>query len=147
MEFFLKLEVKHPIQHIVCLLHLLEIHLKHVFIHLDKKPTGPSCYTGDIGSQLNQVEQLQPVHFKTVDAPDLPQFDANELRSDQLYLYEAFMTVKTGTIADRFLKLDPGKLNQSRWMTLANRILRLYICTISPSDNLKTLVTFVMKVK
>ena len=41
---------------------------------------------------------------------------------------------------------NPGLLNHSRWLTTANRILRLYISLDSPSCNLKTLVTFIIRV-
>ena len=40
----------------------------------------------------------------------------------------------------------PGKLAHSRWLTLASRILRLYVGTENPSDNLKTLTEYVVKV-
>ena len=41
---------------------------------------------------------------------------------------------------------NPGLLNHSRWLTTANRIIRLYISLDSPSCNLKTLVTFIIRV-
>jgi len=41
---------------------------------------------------------------------------------------------------------DPGALSHSRWLTAANRILRLYVATEKPSPNLKTLATYIMKV-
>ena len=41
---------------------------------------------------------------------------------------------------------NPGLLNHSRWLTTANRILRLYFSVDSPSCNLKTLVTFIIRV-
>ena len=41
---------------------------------------------------------------------------------------------------------NPGLLNHSRWLTTANRITCLYIGLDSPSCNLKTLVTFIIRV-
>lgn len=34
----------------------------------------------------------------------------------------------------------------SRWLTSANRILRLYVSTLNPSENLQLLVNYVVKV-
>ncbi|KAG0726342.1 hypothetical protein GWK47_036814 [Chionoecetes opilio] len=39
-----------------------------------------------------------------------------------------------------------GPLNHSRWLTTANRILRLYVGLDAPSSNIKTLVTFIIRV-
>ena len=41
---------------------------------------------------------------------------------------------------------NPGCLNHSRWLTTANRILRLYVSDKEPSDNLKTLVILIIRV-
>ena len=41
---------------------------------------------------------------------------------------------------------DPGAMSHARWLTMANRILRLYAASECPSENFKTLATFVMKV-
>lgn len=54
-------------------------------------------------------------------------------------------------IANKYISLslsqrDPGKLNHSRWLTTANRILRLYVSIEHPTHNLKVLAEYVMKV-
>src|SRR6218665_3229421 len=41
---------------------------------------------------------------------------------------------------------NPGCLNHSRWLTTANRILLLYVSDKKPSENLKTLVTYIIRV-
>lgn len=41
---------------------------------------------------------------------------------------------------------NPGKLAHYRWLTLANRILRLYVATENPTENLKTLAEYIVKV-
>lgn len=41
---------------------------------------------------------------------------------------------------------SPGKMSHARWLTMANRILRLYVSTPDPSDNMKSIVSFIMKV-
>ena len=43
-------------------------------------------------------------------------------------------------------KKTPGVQNPSRWLTMANKFLRLYVASEDPSMNLKHLVTYVMTV-
>ena len=40
---------------------------------------------------------------------------------------------------------SPGKLSHAKWLTVANRILRLYISKTSPSNNLLILVNYIAK--
>ncbi|GBP41928.1 hypothetical protein EVAR_31691_1 [Eumeta japonica] len=42
--------------------------------------------------------------------------------------------------------MEPGPLKYSRWLTTANRILRLYITKTDPDEKLVILATYVMKV-
>ncbi|GBN34686.1 hypothetical protein AVEN_116956-1 [Araneus ventricosus] len=44
------------------------------------------------------------------------------------------------------MKHQPGTLNLARWLTTANRILRLYISTSDPSNEFITLVVFILRV-
>src|SRR6218665_733296 len=44
------------------------------------------------------------------------------------------------------LMRNPGCLNHSRWLTTANRIPRLYVSNNKKSENLKTLVTYIIRV-
>src|SRR6218665_3759486 len=41
---------------------------------------------------------------------------------------------------------DPGALNHSRWLTTANRLLRLCIGSCKPSVELQTLAMYVVKI-
>ena len=41
---------------------------------------------------------------------------------------------------------NPEKIAHSRSLTLANRVLRLYVATGNPTENLKTLTMYSMKV-
>ena len=47
---------------------------------------------------------------------------------------------------ESFLKRDPGTLSHSRWLTAANRVLRLYVSTENPSKELVSLVIFIIRV-
>lgn len=54
--------------------------------------------------------------------------------------------ISRGSIPPALANKDPGKLAHSRWLTCANRILRLYVGTEKSSENLRELVVFIMKV-
>ena len=60
-----------------------------------------------------------------------------------LYIYG---TVKTGECAPDLALKDPGPLSSSRWLIWANIILRLYISEVKPSDEIKLLVSYIMKI-
>ena len=74
----------------------------------------------------------------------------SKLSKDQKYLLDIALACQTGQSA--FLtkkglalaKRSPGCLNHSRWLTRANRILRLYVSTSKPSSTLSTLVYIIL---
>ena len=45
--------IKRPLQWVICLLHLNELPLRHVFQNLDGVTSGPHSFSGPIGRQLN----------------------------------------------------------------------------------------------
>ena len=69
-----------------------------------------------------------------------------DLSTDQKYLLEIYGAASIGRVSEGFGKRSPRTLNHSRWLTTANRILRLYVSTNHPEEKLMTLVNFVMKV-
>ncbi|GBM13747.1 hypothetical protein AVEN_90012-1 [Araneus ventricosus] len=56
----LELKLHRPIQWIICLLHFNEFPLRHLS---ERKSSGPSSYTGDIGQNLKKGEKLPFVAF------------------------------------------------------------------------------------
>lgn len=68
------------------------------------------------------------------------------LSADQKYLYEIHQAVSVDYVSHDMSVHSPGALNHARWLTTANRILRLYVSTENPSQNLILLVNFVMGV-
>ena len=71
----------------------------------------------------------------------LPKAVLQEMNNDQKYLHEDDLPSNL-----EFLNylLQPRKLHNARWLTLANRILRLYVSTTNPSEQLYSLVHFVI---
>ena len=57
---------------------------------------------------------------------ELPEVNVVDLSRDQQYLNDIRKAVSTGHCSVSLSHHDPGKLVMSRWVTLANRALRLY---------------------
>jgi hypothetical protein len=134
-----------PLQWSVCLLHFNELPLRALLKTLDGQTRGPYTFAGPIGSLLHDCEKAAVVDFEAIET-DLPQIDASELSTDQQYLYQICNAIKEGNCTASLAKKNPGKVAHSRWLTTANRLLRLYIATVTPSENFKILVKYVLKV-
>lgn len=141
----LELFLGHPVHWFICLLHTNELPLRHLLQHIDGKTTGPKGYRGEIGKQLEHCEKLPLANFEKIDVM-LPDIDSEDLSTDQRYLYEMVTGISKKSISLSLSQKDPGKLNHSRWLTTANRILRLYISIENPSENLKLLTKYVVTV-
>ena len=141
----LEQHVKRPLQHFVCLLHANELPLRHLFEHIDGKTTGPRSFCGPIGSMLQKCETMPIASYEPIPC-DFPVVTADDLSSDQQYLLDICHAVNTGQCSVSLSHRQPGQLVMSRWVTLANRVLRFYIATEKPSENLKTIAQFVLKV-
>lgn len=61
-------------------------------------------------------------------------------------MLQIFRAVASGECSIQLAKMKPGKMHHARWLTTANRILRLYIADESPSDGLLVLVKYIMNV-
>ncbi|GBO11630.1 hypothetical protein AVEN_43815-1 [Araneus ventricosus] len=138
----LELKLHRPIQWIICLLHFNEFPLRCLF---ECKSAGPSSYTGDIGRNLKGGEKLPLVAFN-INECELPGIDPTNLSCDQKCLLEICTVISCGDGSSDLAKRQPGMANFFRWLTTANRILRLYISTSDPSNELITLVVFILKV-
>jgi hypothetical protein len=141
----LELKVKRPLQWLVCLLHANELPLRHLFQSLDGATTGPHGFAGTLGKALHKCDELPVVEYRPVET-DLPHVDPRDLSTDQRYLYEITQAVSTGDCSRDLSLRNPGALNHSRWLTTANRLLRLYVGSENPSDTLVTIVTFIVRV-
>lgn len=141
----LERNLKRPLQWFVCMLHANELPLRHLLQHLDGETTGPRAFGGSIGKSLSSCEKLPIVEFSKING-ELPVISEAELSTDQKYLYDMCVAVNTGNCSFVLSKRDPGKIVHSRWLTTANRILRLYVATSEPNQNLMTLATFIIKV-
>lgn len=148
-------ELSKPLQWLVCLLHCNEIPFRDVCKTVDGEATGPITFKGPIGKELLfDVKHLDLVSFDAVQGNTLPVSCevASELSKDQLYLLTAALAVQLGSekaSQDDLMYLkaaEPGAMHHARWLTRANRILRLYMSKVNPSNELKQLVEYVVKV-
>ncbi|CAG9791202.1 unnamed protein product [Diatraea saccharalis] len=137
--------LQRPLQWIVCMLHLNELPLRHLFDYMDGKTSGPSTYNGPIGKLLDKSETRAVVEFESIPG-QLPTLKPENLSTDQKYLYEITLAVVTGSCSDDLVNKSPGKMSHARWLTKANRILRLYISSPKPSTNLIILAQYIVKV-
>ena len=81
---------------------------------------------------------LPVVKFEKVSGKvnDMSDDVVRELSSNQQYLYSISKAVQNGVVSEQLAVCSPGNYNHARWLTLANRILRLYVSTQAPTDAL-----------
>lgn len=137
--------IKRPVQWLICQIHANELPLRHLIQTLDGPTSGPHGFTGPIGKQIQSCEKLQVIQFAAVQV-ELPDIVSESLSSDQKYLLDMCRAVASGNCPPSLAQVNPGKLNHARWLTTANRILRYYVGCSEPSDNLRHIVEFIMKV-
>lgn len=136
-----------PLQWQICELHLNELPFKALFALLDGDTSSPSEFKGPLGKTLSHSLNLQLVTFDPIPT-NVPEFegDIKTLSTDQLYLYEMCMAISSGVCSFGLSKRNPGAISNSRWLTVANHLLRTYVGTENPSDALVELVTYILNV-
>lgn len=70
----------------------------------------------------------------------------NDLSDDQKYLYNIVHAIQSGSLNDTLQSRKPGPIFMARWLTLASRILRLYVTFEKPSRKLRILAEYIVKV-
>ena len=141
-----------PVQWAVCMLHINELPLRHLFSEIDGSTAGPNAFKGPLGRRLTAAPTLAScdiVDYNPIESPNLPLLidsDMCELSTDQKYMYLITQAIKTGICSSRIASLEPGNISHSRWLTTANSICRLYVSTPAPSSELTDFVTFIMRV-
>lgn len=136
-----------PLQWLICTIHGNELPLRNLLKNYEGPTTGPLGYSGPISKAVVECEKLKVVKFKPLKAEiDLPKINSRELSKDQNYLYEISKSVAEGHCSEDLEKRYPGNISHARWLTWANRILRLYIATPKPTKNLNNLVELIIKV-
>ena len=140
---------------LVCFLHTNELPLRHLMEDLDGKTSSDHTFVGPIGKALENVVNLD-INSKfvpiTVGSPliELDQDIIDDVSTDQKYGYRIVMAIRAGVIPADLANMDIGPICHARWLTLANRILRLYVSKHGLKgkvlSNLKLLVEFIIGV-
>lgn len=132
----LELHLNRPLHRSVCLLHCNELPLRHLIKSMGTLTVSPNSFSGPIGSLLSKVETLPVKPFIPIPTNEFPVLSPEviaDLSSDQKYLYFISQLVRGVSGFDKVLEWTPGPINHARWLTTANRLLRLYVST-SPEE-------------
>lgn len=149
INHLMELYLNRPLNWFVCILHTNELLLRHIFQSIDGKTSGPTSFSGVIGSKLKTCENLPRSNFERIRiTTNFPQINCiNDLSTDQKLLYYYCQLVSEGKSSkENLLDCKIGPLNHARWLTLAIRILRLYVSTARPTSQLKDVAEFVVLV-
>ncbi|GBM52513.1 hypothetical protein AVEN_106945-1 [Araneus ventricosus] len=85
--------------------------------------------------------------ISSINVDNMPDnIDRMVLSNDQQYLYDICLAISRGECYSDLALRKSSPVVHLRWLTIAGRILRLYVVTEKPSDNLIILATYIMKV-
>lgn len=150
INHFIEVELNRPLHWFVCLLHANEIPMKTLIIKLDGGTTGRNSFKGPIGKALATVDNIPIVRFKKFvgvePLPRLPDDVYKKLSNDQKYLHNVVNALISGKFSQDLSRLKIGELNHSRWITTASRVCKLYAITSEPSENLRIITDYIVKV-
>ena len=76
-----------PVHWFICLLHLNELPLRHIFSYLDGPTTGPKTSKGIISKEILFCENLEIVNFNPIKIDQIVVNDKKDFSTDQLLLY------------------------------------------------------------
>lgn len=85
------------------------------------------------------------VKFESINTT-LPELCPNDLSTDQQYLFQMCCDIRDGNCPATLAAKDPGKMSHARWLTTANRLLRLYVATSNTSSSLNILTQYILMV-
>ena len=87
----LERKLRRPLQWVICMLHLNELPLRHLFKLMDGSTSGPSSFKGPIGCVIvNDLRSLPIEKFRRIQGrvPKLNQEVISKFTGDQRYFYE-----------------------------------------------------------
>ena len=152
---FLEVYLGRRLVWIICFLHTNELPLRHLIILLDGPTSSDNTFSGPLGKTLQNVENLEyNPKFNAIvlghGLPDLSQDVIDDLSTDQQYGYNMVQSIRSGAVPRHIFLLAIGKISHARWLTTANRFLRLWVSKHSIKGqnlkNLQTIVEFIIAV-
>lgn len=140
---------------LVCILHTNELPLRHLINKLDGPTLSNNLFSGPIGKLLPSTTEL-PINEEftpiTIGSPliKLSEEVLDDLSTDQYYGYRLVTAIREGVLPKSLALLEIGPVNHSRWLTTANRVLRLYVSLHDlqgkEDHNLRLLTEFIVGV-
>ena len=132
---------------VICLLHYNELYFRRLFVLHDIGFSSGNSFRGPIGKMFQGGLKLDlvPKVFTPIKTclMKIPKSAYDALNRDAKYLYDLVFVLDSGVVDEKFLKRKPGKVVQSRWVTLACNLVRLHLQSTNPSPQLIRLVTVV----
>eukprot|EP00116_Pleurobrachia_bachei_P007416 sb/3467678/ len=144
----------------VCLLHHVQLPMKHLFVELGIEtksdntragPVGDPTWT-TIGEEMSTSLWERPIaKYQPIDCciEELSTEQLRRLSSDAQYTYLICLAVtKDATeFPENLVKRRIGRMDNSRWFTTATRVIRLYTSTAAPGHPvLNKLANYVVRV-
>ena len=134
-----------------CLIHFIELPFKILMKHYLGDTTGPSARDGMLGEDISELPSnaREMVDFETISG-NLEEVDKELIDNyDQYYAYHLAMGIQKGAEYLRQIFKGtpplPSKMYHARFLLTALHIMRLYIQSNDPSDDLKRAVTICVK--
>lgn len=143
--------LKRNIHLIGCSLHQNELPLKALIKNIDGSTTGPTSFSGPLGSKCSEdLHELPQVNFEVVPGPlnetSISRDVLDDLSSDQRLLFEYANGIGSGHVNDKWASWKIGPLNHARWLTLAIRLMFLYTRNNEPTVPLKKLIHYIVNI-
>ncbi|GBN46111.1 hypothetical protein AVEN_160554-1 [Araneus ventricosus] len=140
----MELILNRPLQLFVCQLPDNELPLRHLFA----RESNHNCrsLTGEIRKSLAGCEKLSVVSSTPIENTLCEVTNKKDLSTHQLYLMEICEVINCWHCRGSLSKINRGKVCHSRWLRIANRILRFNVAHENSSEALLTLTTFIAKV-
>ena len=138
---------------IICNLHTNELPLRKLINLKIGVTNSDTVIAGNIGRLLSIVDELPTDnHFARIkfdnEIVSLSEKVINELSTDQKHAYQLYLAVTSGNISKKLAETRCGPLNHARWLTTANRIMKLWMSchnlTTQEKSNLKSVVQWIV---
>ena len=117
---------------VVCMLHTTELPLRHLFSMLDGKTNSKDGWTGPIGKLLANVNSMKrKVNFDPIPGLepliDIPDDIVKKMSTDSSVCYRLLCSLRAGSIDPTLVNVQCGALCHSRWLTLGEATMLLYM--------------------
>lgn len=145
MEKFLN----RPLHHFVSMLYINDMLLKFLCQELNviSMVRNVTQMLEPIGRDLQICEYVQLNRFRSIDAAHIPvNINRDIFNGNELYLYRMGLATSTKFWDQDLATRQPNPIQNQNAVTLASRILRLYVSKMQPSKELITMATYVCQV-